>query len=145
MTEIRSYSKRKKSRVNVVLTPFSGTEGLEHKMEIYVGNHENRRTITPIDYFNDEYLVPTLFSPFSYLPANHLGQKYLIKAFVKGGGLSSQAKALTLAIARALLKYYPEMKVSLRKANLLTQDSRVKERKKIGKYKARRSPQFTKR
>ncbi|AGX88784.1 30S ribosomal protein S9 [Mycoplasma parvum] len=143
MLEIRSYSKRKKSRVNVVLTPLEDSK--EHKMEIFVGNSKNRKMLTPLDYFNDKYLIPILFSPFAFLPAKHLEQKYSIKAYVKGGGLSSQAKSLTLALARALLKYFPEIKTSLRRANLLTQDSRVKERKKIGKYKARRSPQFTKR
>ncbi|AFO51791.1 30S ribosomal protein S9 [Candidatus Mycoplasma haematolamae str. Purdue] len=142
-SEIRACSRRKKCRVNIILTPIEGTK--QHELYIYIKKDGTYRESTVNEYFKDEFLYPIITSPFSYLPSRVLSQKYSIKVYPRGGGLSSQAKALTLAIARALLTYYPEMRNSLRRANLLTQDSRIKERKKIGKYKARRSPQFTKR
>ena len=64
---------------------------------------------------------------------------------VKGGGLSGQAGAILHGIARALDKFNPELHKSLRKAGLLTRDSRVVERKKPGQAKARKSFQFSKR
>ncbi|CCE66707.1 30S ribosomal protein S9 [Candidatus Mycoplasma haematominutum] len=146
-TQVRAASRRKKSRVNVILTPLADSQSGEagHKLSILVKKGESYRDWTPADYFKDKYLTPVILSPFSFLPSRFLSQNYEVKAYPRGGGLSSQAKAMTIAIARALVQYYPEMRSSLRKANLLTQDSRIKERKKIGKYKARRSPQFTKR
>ncbi|RAO95159.1 30S ribosomal protein S9 [Mycoplasma wenyonii] len=145
VTEIRAFSKRKKSRVNIILTTLPKSENQEHKLLIYTKKDGEYRVSNPVDYFKDEYLTPILLSPFSFLPSRALEEKYSVKAFPKGGGVSAQAQAIVLAIARALLKYYPEIRTSLKRANLLTQDHRMKERKKIGKYKARRSPQFTKR
>lgn len=145
-TEVRAFSKRKKSRVNIILTQLPKSDNKqEHELLIYTKRDGEYKISSPMDYFKNEYLTPILLSPFSFLPARLLGEKYSVKAFPKGGGNSAQAQAIVLAIARALLKYYPEMRSSLKKAKLLTQDHRVKERKKIGKYKARRSPQFTKR
>jgi small subunit ribosomal protein S9 len=64
---------------------------------------------------------------------------------VKGGGLSGQAGAVRHAISRALINYDPTLKPALRQEGFLTRDSRVVERKKYGKAKARRSFQFSKR
>ena len=74
----------------------------------------------------------------------HVG-KFDIDAKVIGGGLSGQAGAIRLGIARALLIANPDFRKTLKSQKLLTRDSRVKERKKYGLYGARRSPQFTKR
>lgn len=71
--------------------------------------------------------------------------KWDIQAKVSGGGFSGQAQAISLALARILVKCDPNMKSMLRKTKLLKRDFRNKERKKYGKYGARRSPQFTKR
>ena len=68
-----------------------------------------------------------------------------IKVKVVGGGYTGQAGAIRLGIARALIDCNAEQKTTLKRAKLTTRDSRVKERKKYGKYGARRSPQFTKR
>ena len=68
-----------------------------------------------------------------------------VKVSVKGGGLSGQASAIKLAISRALVSYDPKFRVALKKDGLLTRDSRVVERKKYGRRKARRSFQFSKR
>ena len=64
---------------------------------------------------------------------------------VVGGGLSGQAGAIRHGIARALVKYEPDLRKNLKSKGLLTRDSRVVERKKYGKAKARRSYQFSKR
>lgn len=71
--------------------------------------------------------------------------KYNIFANLDGGGVSGQAGALTLGIARALIEINPEFRGDLKRAGLLTRDSRVVERKKYGFKKARKKPQFTKR
>lgn len=68
-----------------------------------------------------------------------------IKVNVKGGGLSGQAGAIRLGIARALLKVSADYRTALKAGGLLTRDARVKERKKPGLRKARRARQFSKR
>tara|TARA_B100001094_G_scaffold322601_1_gene372181 strand:+ start:1442 stop:2047 length:606 start_codon:yes stop_codon:yes gene_type:complete len=77
-----------------------------------------------------------------------LGQRkgfFTAHVSVKGGGLTSQAKAVRLAIARAASKMGVDEKTNLRAGNLLTTDARRKERKKYGLKKARKRPQFSKR
>jgi small subunit ribosomal protein S9 len=70
---------------------------------------------------------------------------YDIDADIKGGGIAGQAGALRMAIARSILELDPEKRAVLRKAGLLTRDSRKKESKKYGLKKARKAPQYTKR
>ena len=70
---------------------------------------------------------------------------YDVDAKVQGGGSFGQAGAIRLAISKALLQENPELRADLKKAGYLTRDSRVKERKKVGLKKARKSPQFSKR
>lgn len=79
-----------------------------------------------------------------FLIANRVGS-FDIVCTVKGGGLSGQAGAVRHGIARALQNFEPELRSALKKAGMLTRDSRVVERKKVGKRKARRSPQWGKR
>ena len=71
--------------------------------------------------------------------------QYDIMATVRGGGLSGQAGAVRHGISKALTHYEPELRSPLKKGGFLTRDSRVVERKKYGKAKARRSFQFSKR
>jgi small subunit ribosomal protein S9 len=80
-------------------------------------------------------------------PINKVSQdnKYDIKINVKGGGFKSQAESIQLAISRALCNFNFEYRKSLKKEGLLTRDSRVVERKKPGKKKARKKFQFSKR
>lgn len=68
-----------------------------------------------------------------------------IRANLKGGGITGQAGALRLAIARALIELDIEDRPTLKKAGFLTRDPRVKERKKYGLKKARKAPQYSKR
>jgi small subunit ribosomal protein S9 len=68
-----------------------------------------------------------------------------ITANIFGGGINGQAGALRMAIARAMIELDPETRPALKKAGLLTRDSRRKESKKYGLKKARKAPQYTKR
>lgn len=70
---------------------------------------------------------------------------YDIDATMHGGGVNGQAGALRMAIARSLVELDEELRPALKKAGLLTRDSRRKESKKYGLKKARKAPQFTKR
>ena len=70
---------------------------------------------------------------------------YDVDCDIQGGGIAGQAGALRMAIARSLLELDPERRGLLRKAGLLTRDSRKKESKKYGLKKARKAPQYTKR
>ena len=71
--------------------------------------------------------------------------RFNLSVLVKGGGITGQAHAIRHGIARALLRADPESKAALRRAGLLTRDSREKERKKPGLKRARKAPQYTKR
>jgi len=64
---------------------------------------------------------------------------------VNGGGVTGQAGAVRLGIARALIKANPELRPALKKAGFLTRDPRMVERKKYGLHKARKAPQYSKR
>jgi small subunit ribosomal protein S9 len=72
-------------------------------------------------------------------------ESYDIDASIHGGGVSGQAGALRMAIARSLVELNGELRDPLKKAGLLTRDPRKKESKKYGLKKARKAPQFTKR
>jgi small subunit ribosomal protein S9 len=74
-----------------------------------------------------------------------LEENYDVDATMHGGGVSGQAGALRMAIARALVELDPEYRATLKKAGLLTRDPRKKESKKYGLKKARKAPQYTKR
>ncbi|CAN5499539.1 30S ribosomal protein S9 [soil metagenome] len=71
--------------------------------------------------------------------------RFDVKAYAKGGGITGQAGAVRLGIARALLKYDDTLRGDLKAAGFLTRDARVKESKKYGRKKARRGFQFVKR
>jgi small subunit ribosomal protein S9 len=72
-------------------------------------------------------------------------ETYDVDATMHGGGVSGQAGALRMAIARALVEIDPDSRAALKKAGLLTRDPRKKESKKYGLKKARKAPQYTKR
>ncbi len=93
-------------------------------------------------YFARPVLQMLLKQPLN--AANRLDQ-YDVTATVKGGGLSGQAGAVRHGISKALTYYEPQLRDPLKKGGFLTRDSRVVERKKYGRVKARRSFQFSKR
>jgi small subunit ribosomal protein S9 len=72
-------------------------------------------------------------------------ETYDIDATMHGGGITGQAGAMRMGIARALIELDPELRPALKKAGLLTRDSRAKESKKYGLKKARKAPQYSKR
>ncbi|CAN6935733.1 unnamed protein product, partial [Brassica oleracea] len=95
-----------------------------------------------------EYLQGNpLWLQYVKVPLVTLGYENSYDVFVKahGGGLSGQAQAITLGVARALLKVSADHRSPLKKEGLLTRDARVVERKKVGLKKARKAPQFSKR
>ena len=73
------------------------------------------------------------------------GDKFDAYVTVEGGGITGQAGAIRLGIARALVDYDDSLKSELRKAGFMTRDAREVERKKVGLHKARRATQFSKR
>lgn len=79
------------------------------------------------------------------LDLTHTQDKFDITVNVFGGGLTGQAGAIRLGIARALMEANPDLRATLKAAGLVTRDPRAKERKKYGLKKARRAPQFSKR
>ncbi|MBZ8131702.1 30S ribosomal protein S9 [Afifella sp. IM 167] len=94
------------------------------------------------EYFGRPVLQMIIEQPILVVDRN--GQ-FDIMATVSGGGLSGQAGALRHGISKALTYYEPGLRAVLKKVGFLTRDSRVVERKKYGKAKARRSFQFSKR
>jgi len=91
--------------------------------------------------YNDTYLM-TVWAP---LKALNLDKQFDVIALVKGGGLTGQAQAIQLGIARQLCKMDSQHRSVLKPFGFLTRDSRIKERKKYGLRKARKAPQYSKR
>ena len=96
----------------------------------------------PGTYFGREVDVRRIGGPLAAVAMN---TTFNISVKVKGGGISGQAGAIQLGIARALLKVDPDLRPVLRKGGFLTRDARAKERKKPGLKRARKAPQYTKR
>ena len=94
------------------------------------------------EYFARPVLQMLIGQAFS---VSGVAGEFDVKATVKGGGLSGQAGAVKHGISQALSLYEPSLRPSLKAAGFLTRDSRVVERKKYGRRKARRSFQFSKR
>jgi small subunit ribosomal protein S9 len=94
------------------------------------------------EYFARPVLQMLLQQP---IHAAERADQYDVKATVVGGGLSGQAGAVRHGISKALTHYEPDLRPVLKKGGFLTRDSRVVERKKYGRAKARRSFQFSKR
>lgn len=92
-------------------------------------------------YFGREDLVKIALTPLQVTGITNFG----VQSVVAGGGLSAQAAAVSLGIARALLQFNPELRGTLKAADLLKRDPREKERMKYGLAKRRKSFQWTKR
>jgi small subunit ribosomal protein S9 len=127
-TQTASTGRRKSSVARVRIRPGAGT------LQI------NGRTFE--DYFPRETIRRIAVRP---LQVTETVGKYDVWANVSGGGLTGQAGALSLGLARALKTADPETKVALSRDGLLTRDSRMKERKKYGQPGARKRFQFSKR
>jgi small subunit ribosomal protein S9 len=112
---------------------------------VYVSRGTGKIVINTRDvgnYFPKATSRYIVFQPLNLLKAN---ETYDFKINVKGGGVTGQAGAIRLGIARALLKLTPNSRAELKAAGFLTRDARKVERKKPGKSGARKSYQFSKR
>ncbi len=121
--------KRKAAIAKVWLTPGNGEMLINGKtLDQWLGGHETLKM---------KVRLP--------LEATKQLDSMTVKATTLGGGYSAQADALKHGITKALVEFEPSFRAILKPMGLLTRDSRVVERKKPGKKKARRSPQFSKR
>ena len=112
---------------------------------VWISRGAGRITVNDKDvatYFARPVLQMILRQP---LVAAERVDQYDIRATVAGGGLSGQAGAVRHGLSKALTYFEPELRTALKKGGFLTRDSRIVERKKYGKAKARRSFQFSKR
>nr|WP_216870527.1 30S ribosomal protein S9 [Modestobacter excelsi] len=125
---MQTVGRRKEAIVRVRLIPGTGQFTL------------NGRTIE--EYFPNKVHQQLIREPFVILEK---GEQYDVVGILHGGGVSGQAGALRLAIARALIEVEPDDRPALKKAGFLTRDPRVTERKKYGLKKARKAPQYSKR
>ena len=125
---VRATGRRKEAIVRVRLVPGTGTWKL------------NGRTLD--DYFPNKVHQQLVSEPFKTVEKS---EQYDVLASLRGGGVSGQAGALRLGIARALIELEGDDRPALKKAGFLTRDARVKERKKYGLKKARKAPQYSKR
>jgi small subunit ribosomal protein S9 len=124
----RATGRRKQAIVRVRIRPGSGQWTLNGKsLEVYFPNKVHQQIVS---------------EPLKTLERD---EAYDVIATLRGGGVSGQAGALRLGIARALTVTEDESRPTLKKAGFLTRDPRVKERKKYGLKKARKAPQYSKR
>ena len=128
MEKINKIVRRKTAVARIFLSPGNGAVSV------------NKRTLE--EYFPSEILRTIVYQPLT--TTQELG-KFDIFINVKGGGISGQAEAIRMAIARALAESNPENRPALKKEGFLTRDPRMVERKKYGRRKARRKFQFSKR
>jgi small subunit ribosomal protein S9 len=125
---------------------FSGTgkrKSSVARVRLHAGGGEivvNSRTLE--DYFPRETSRMVINQPFEV--TSTLGQ-FRADVNVHGGGVAAQAVAVRHGITRALLEANPELRPALKKAGFITRDSREVERKKYGRHKARKRPQYSKR
>ncbi|MDI6711527.1 MAG: 30S ribosomal protein S9 [Thermoanaerobacterales bacterium] len=130
MAQVQFYGtgRRKNAIARVFLTPGQGDISVNNRD---VGQYFGRRTLEMI-----------VRQP---LEMAGVTGRFNVRAGVLGGGISGQAGAVRLGIARALIQADPNFRPVLKKAGFLTRDPRMKERRKYGLKKARRAPQFSKR
>lgn len=126
---IETVGRRKTSTARVRVTPAA-------KQSITINEKELN------DYFKTLNLQVTALEAIS---KSGIEQKFAITVKLIGGGISSQAQALSHGLARAIEKYDGHLRPVLKKAGLLTRDQRAKERRKFGLKKARKAPQWSKR
>ncbi|HVN63747.1 MAG TPA: 30S ribosomal protein S9 [Candidatus Binataceae bacterium] len=125
---IWTTGRRKSAIARVRLLPGSGTITI------------NQRTLE--NYFPRDTSRMRILEPFN---ATETAGKYDVIASVEGGGVAAQADAVRLGISRALIVAVDTSRPALRKGGMLTRDPREVERKKYGRHKARKRPQYSKR
>ncbi len=147
----RAYAtgKRKDAIARVWLKPGSGRiliEGTTKSRSVQKRNRKDNAKASKSRDFTEYFARPVLQMVIRQpLVATGRETQFDIVATVSGGGLSGQAGALRHGISKALTHFEPELRPTLKAGGFLTRDSRVVERKKYGRAKARRSFQFSKR
>jgi small subunit ribosomal protein S9 len=144
---IKKSKKIAEKGLSVNKTPVSHGVGRRKSStaRVWLRNGDGKITINTKNfesYFHTDVSQRAVLQP---LDLTGTMKDFNIDVNVSGGGIHSQADAVKLGISRALLKYQPSYKEILKSENLLTVDSRVKERKKYGQKGARRKFQFVKR
>jgi small subunit ribosomal protein S9 len=116
------------------------------RVRIIPGGKDTSFTINDAKDLKTYFPVPE-YQRLAQLPFTEAGvtSGFTVTAHIKGGGISSQAQALSHGIARALIEYDRELRPKVKKAKLLKRDPRAKERRKFGLKKARKAPQWSKR
>lgn len=114
------------------------------RVRLYVGGNSG---ITVNDKALDQYFTRPQDAQgvINVLTATGNENRYNVSIQVVGGGVTGQADAAQMGLARALLKVDPDYREALRRGGFLTRDARAKERKKPGLKRARKAPQYTKR
>jgi small subunit ribosomal protein S9 len=112
---------------------------------LYIKSGSGQITVNNRDY-KDYFCVPTLqYKVEQPLQLAQVMGQYDIKANLDGGGVTGQAEALRMAIAKALIEINPELRPAMKSQGFLRRDPRMVERKKPGQPKARKRFQFSKR
>lgn len=112
---------------------------------VYLSAGSGEITVNGRDFKQYFPTLPLQYVVNQALETAEVSGKFNIKVNVQGGGVSGQAEAVRLAIAKAIVELDPEKKPSLRAKGLMTRDNRMVERKKPGRKKARKRFQFSKR
>jgi len=130
-----------------VPAPLSQTTGRRKEAVARVRFRPGNGTITVNRRSFEDYFPSATHRMLATEPlrVTSLAEAYDIDATIDGGGMSGQAGALRLGIARALCTLDPDLRTALKRAGLLTRDAREKESKKYGLKKARKAPQYSKR
>ncbi len=115
------------------------------RVRIYPKATKKEFLVNEKDYKNYFPTFETKEITLAPLKLINLEDKFSISVKVKGGGFHAQAEALRHGLSRALVKFNPEFRKRLKKAGYLTRDPRMRERKKFGRKRARKSPQWSKR
>lgn len=126
--QYRGTGRRKKAIARVRLVPGDG--------QILINNRAFE------DYFPNKTSRLIVLQP---LELTGMKGRFDVICLVQGGGVTGQAGAIKLGIARAVIRANPDIRPQLRRAGYLTRDPRMKERKKYGLHKARKAPQYSKR
>jgi small subunit ribosomal protein S9 len=127
--------------------PISQTTGRRKQAVARVRFRSGQGTITINSVPFDKYFTSATHRMLVTEPlrVTNTAEAYDIDATIDGGGISGQAGAMRLGIARSLCAVDPELRGSLKRSGLLTRDAREKESKKYGLKKARKAPQYSKR
>lgn len=135
--KVYATGRRKNSSARVYILPVGGHSSSSDAETSFTVNGKK-----VLEYFPDSRVGNLALKP---LEVTERSDKYSVIASVSGGGVSGQAQAIVHGLSRALQVVEPDLRTTLKKEGFLRRDPRVVERKKAGRHKARKRPQFSKR